>query len=253
MAEKPRRKRRLRWLVLAGLGGIGVYLLRSRRSGTAALLEQWPAAAPEPAPQLASVPTRAPVPPTAPSSQVAEPEPVAPRPAEEPAAVEPATVEPAAVEPPVVEPPAVEPVAVEPPAAATSAPEPAAPHPIAPPTAGSTLGGQALFTPVAPTDAEPAPVPTVAELATRRPSPKPRHRAGPAPVRDHGPGSAEPLPDGSAPGPEYTIKGNADSMLFHRPDSPYFTRTRAEVWFRTATDARAAGFTEAVARKRAED
>jgi hypothetical protein len=55
---------------------------------------------------------------------------------------------------------------------------------------------------------------------------------------------AVPGPDGAAPGPEYTIKGNADSMLFHTPESPYYERTRAEVWFRTADEAAAAGFTE---------
>ena len=53
-----------------------------------------------------------------------------------------------------------------------------------------------------------------------------------------------PGPDGAAPGPEFTIKGNADSMLFHTPESPYYARTRAEVWFRTAEEAAAAGFTE---------
>ena len=47
-----------------------------------------------------------------------------------------------------------------------------------------------------------------------------------------------------APGPEFTIKGNADSMLFHTPESPYYERTRAEVWFRTPEEAAAAGFTE---------
>ncbi|HEX3260491.1 MAG TPA: hypothetical protein VHS35_18355 [Pseudonocardia sp.] len=55
---------------------------------------------------------------------------------------------------------------------------------------------------------------------------------------------AVPGPDGAAPGPEFTIKGNADSMLFHTPESPYYERTRAEVWFRTAEEATAAGFTE---------
>src|SRR6478752_6625965 len=55
---------------------------------------------------------------------------------------------------------------------------------------------------------------------------------------------AVPGPDGAAPGPEFTIKGNADSMLFHTPESPYYARTRAEVWFRTAEEAAAAGFTE---------
>ena len=61
---------------------------------------------------------------------------------------------------------------------------------------------------------------------------------------------ALPGPDGSAPGPEFTIKGNADSMLFHTPESPYFERTRAEVWFRTADEAVAAGFTEWRAHRR---
>ena len=56
-------------------------------------------------------------------------------------------------------------------------------------------------------------------------------------------GSARPGPDGSAPGAEYTIKGNEDSMLFHTPDSPYYGRTKAEVWFSTVEDAEAAGFT----------
>ncbi len=57
------------------------------------------------------------------------------------------------------------------------------------------------------------------------------------------PGSALPVEDGSAPSPEFTVKGNADSMLFHTTDSPYYTRTTAEAWFRTAADAEAAGFT----------
>ena len=64
------------------------------------------------------------------------------------------------------------------------------------------------------------------------------------------PGAAAALPDGSAPGPEYTIKGNAGSKLFHPPASPYYARTRAEYWFRSADDARAAGFTEWTPRRR---
>lgn len=58
-------------------------------------------------------------------------------------------------------------------------------------------------------------------------------------------------PDGSPPGPEYTIKGKAASMLFHLPSSPYYQRTKAEIWFRTPEDAQAAGFTEWTPRKRA--
>lgn len=52
-----------------------------------------------------------------------------------------------------------------------------------------------------------------------------------------------PLPGGAAPSAEYTVKGNAASMLFDTTDSPYYSRTRAEVWFRSAADAESAGFT----------
>lgn len=59
----------------------------------------------------------------------------------------------------------------------------------------------------------------------------------------YGPGSAEPLADGSSPGAAYTIKGNVESMRFHGPESPYYNRTTAEVWFADADAARTAGFT----------
>ncbi len=71
------------------------------------------------------------------------------------------------------------------------------------------------------------------------------------PVSTDGVGAgAVPGPDGEAPAPEFTVKGNAESMLFHTPDSPHYERTRAEVWFRTADEAVAAGFTEWRARQR---
>lgn len=62
------------------------------------------------------------------------------------------------------------------------------------------------------------------------------------PAGPFGPGSAEPLEDGSSPGAAWTIKGNTGSMLFHAPDSPYYERTKAEAWFATEDAARAAGF-----------
>jgi hypothetical protein len=40
----------------------------------------------------------------------------------------------------------------------------------------------------------------------------------------------------------HTIKGNADSMLFHTSDSPHYDRTQADVWFADEDAARAAGF-----------
>jgi F-type H+-transporting ATPase subunit gamma len=59
----------------------------------------------------------------------------------------------------------------------------------------------------------------------------------------YGAGSAAPLPDGSAPTAAFTIKGNADSMLYHRPDSRAYAVTGAEVWFDSEAAAQAAGFT----------
>jgi len=58
----------------------------------------------------------------------------------------------------------------------------------------------------------------------------------------YGPGSALPLAGGASPDPAYTIKGNADSMLFHTTESPWFNRTIAEVWFTDERAAEAAGF-----------
>ena len=57
----------------------------------------------------------------------------------------------------------------------------------------------------------------------------------------YGAGSHAPLADNSAPD-GFTIKGNADSMLYHRPDSRSYGVTVAEVWFDTPERAEAAGF-----------
>ncbi len=51
------------------------------------------------------------------------------------------------------------------------------------------------------------------------------------------------LPDADGNGPDtHPIKGNADSMLYHTPDSRYYKVTKAEVWFDTEANAEAAGF-----------
>ena len=55
-------------------------------------------------------------------------------------------------------------------------------------------------------------------------------------------GSAEPTDDGEAPD-GYEIKGNAQSKLYHTPDSRYYAATKAEVWFDSVESAEAAGFT----------
>ena len=54
-------------------------------------------------------------------------------------------------------------------------------------------------------------------------------------------GAHAPLDDGGQP-EGYEIKGNADSMLYHLPGTPFYDRTIAEVWFDTAENAEAAGY-----------
>jgi hypothetical protein len=79
-------------------------------------------------------------------------------------------------------------------------------------------------------------------------APHPPAPAGVAPGR-YGEGSAEAVPH-QGPPDGFTIKGNAQSMLFHTPDSPYYGRTKPEVWFRTEADAERAGFAKYTRRPR---
>lgn len=65
----------------------------------------------------------------------------------------------------------------------------------------------------------------------------------------YGVGSADAVPH-QGPPDGFTIKGNAQSMLFHTPDSPYYGRTKPEVWFRSEADAERAGFTKYARRPR---
>jgi len=77
--------------------------------------------------------------------------------------------------------------------------------------------------------------------------------ANPDDVSPFGELSALPLDDGSAPSDDYTIKGNAGSMLYHPPSSPFYGRTKAEVWFTTAEAAEAAGFQLPPSLRKSED
>ena len=54
-------------------------------------------------------------------------------------------------------------------------------------------------------------------------------------------GAKSPNADGSAP-QGFEIKGNADSMLYHEPDTRYYDQTVAELYFDTVEHAEAAGF-----------
>ncbi|TCO21364.1 hypothetical protein EV652_111275 [Kribbella steppae] len=65
----------------------------------------------------------------------------------------------------------------------------------------------------------------------------------------YGEGSAEAVPH-QGPPDGFTIKGNTQSKLFHTPDSPYYGRTKPEVWFRSEADAERAGFTKYTRRPR---
>jgi hypothetical protein len=64
-----------------------------------------------------------------------------------------------------------------------------------------------------------------------------------------GPGSVRASADGSSPDADHVVKGKSATRVFYAPGSPYYARTRADVWFRTADDARAAGFTPRAPRR----
>jgi hypothetical protein len=74
-------------------------------------------------------------------------------------------------------------------------------------------------------------------------------RAGLRSDAPFGAGSVCARSDGSSPEPAYVVKGKIATKVFYSPGGAYYTRTRADVWFRTADDARAAGFTERVPRR----
>ncbi len=64
---------------------------------------------------------------------------------------------------------------------------------------------------------------------------------------EFGADSAAALESGEAPA-GFEIKGNKTSKKFHAPSSPWYDRTNAEVWFRTAEAAEQAGFVNAEAK-----
>jgi hypothetical protein len=145
------------------------------------------------------------------------------------------------------------PAAPAPAPVAAMAPAPAAP-PATPPAPAAPVA--ALPPAVAPAPARARAVPTAAATATVTAAvdtaARPEAPADPVDT-PFGAGSRHALPDGSSPGPDFLVKGKAATKVFHAPGGPYYTRTRADVWFRTADDARAAGFTERVRRPAGSD
>ena len=89
--------------------------------------------------------------------------------------------------------------------------------------------------------------PLAAEVATEAPAEAETATEAPA-EGEFGADSAPATEDGSAP-EGFEVKGNKDSMKFHAPSSPWYDRTKAEVWFRTAEAAEAAGFVNAEQKK----
>jgi large subunit ribosomal protein L22 len=70
-----------------------------------------------------------------------------------------------------------------------------------------------------------------------------------AELHPYGDGSHVALEDESQP-EGYPIKGNTNSMKYHTPESPFYGRTHAEVWFATEDDAEAAGFAKPAAQQK---
>ncbi|GAA3460998.1 hypothetical protein ACFFSW_32725 [Saccharothrix longispora] len=60
-----------------------------------------------------------------------------------------------------------------------------------------------------------------------------------------GPGSVLPKSDGLAPAPEFEVKATLTGRRYFTNDSANFRETRADVWFRTTSDAEKAGFHQA--------
>ncbi len=94
---------------------------------------------------------------------------------------------------------------------------------------------------------------------------KPAAKQAAAPVEDaaveadsvldsapYGEGSHAATADDSEP-KGFPIKGNADSMLYHGPDSRFYNQTVAEVWFATEEAAEAAGFSKPASVQAAEE
>ena len=166
-----------------------------------------------------------------------------------------------------IERPAPAPVAQQP---AEQSAAPHAPQAAAPPATDEEAGAEAAappdqpepaaFVAAPPDQAAPPPEPTAADQATAAsedvpasavPSPPPAAASDVLAVAggDLVAGAAEHRHSRSVPGdgtrecpPDYPIKGNADSRIYHRPGDSSYAATIAELCFASAEDAEAEGF-----------
>jgi large subunit ribosomal protein L4 len=94
------------------------------------------------------------------------------------------------------------------------------------------------------TSSEAAPVETAPAAKAEKAAPAAETETTGVVAEGEFPNSAAALEDGSAPA-GYEIKGKADSKKYHAPGGRWYENTVADVWFKTAADAEAAGFVEA--------
>jgi hypothetical protein len=85
--------------------------------------------------------------------------------------------------------------------------------------------------------------PATQSIPAMSPVPEPQDHGDDSAAGPFGPGSALPLPDGSAPAPQFRIKARTSSMVFHTESSPFYDRLEPQVWFKDPEDAQRAGFT----------
>ncbi|WP_367134699.1 hypothetical protein [Saccharothrix sp. HUAS TT1] len=113
----------------------------------------------------------------------------------------------------------------------TPPPAPLAPKPITPPP---------------PRPVRPRPVGFSPSTGGRQPAPGSTRFQGQQegfnPRSPFGPGSVLPKSDGHAPAPEFQVKATLTGRRYFTDESANFRETRADVWFRTTSDAEKAGF-----------
>ena len=92
-----------------------------------------------------------------------------------------------------------------------------------------------------------APAPKAVKPAAKPKATQPAVDALPHGEGSHAPIEGDEMPEG------FPIKGNASSMLYHLPDTSFYNRTVAEVWFATEEAATTAGFTRPASQLKKEE